>query len=64
MEPYIIIGLYWLFSALVGGMPDPLATSSLAYRWAFSSLHLLAGNVSTAVQNRYPIASLEQKNSV
>jgi len=63
MEPYIIIGSYWLFSALVGGMPEPAATSSLGYRWAFSSLHLLAGNVSTAVETRYPIASSEQKTS-
>lgn len=48
------IASYWLFSALIGGMPEPSTTSSMAYRWAFQSLHLLAGNVSTAFTSRFP----------
>lgn len=48
------IATYWLFSALIGGMPEPSQTSGMVYRWAFQSLHLLAGNVSTAFTNKFP----------
>jgi hypothetical protein len=62
-EPYIIIGLYWLFSAIVGGMPDPLPASRTAYRWAYGSLHILAGNISLAVQSKYkPILGIDQSS--
>ena len=52
---WLIIALYWAFSAVVGGMPEPDASASLWYRWGFSSLHILAGNVLTAVQSRYKL---------
>ena len=43
---------YWLFSAIVGGMPEPTRTSCGAYRWCYASLHLLAGNVQRAFNAR------------
>jgi hypothetical protein len=46
------LGAYFLFSAIVGGMPDPTATSSTGYQWAFKTLHLLAGNITAAFQSR------------
>ena len=52
-NPYLVIALYWFFSAVVGGMPEPVATSSCAYTWAYQSAHILAGNIKTAVQSRY-----------
>lgn len=48
------IGGYWLFSALVGGMPEPKPTSSSGYLWAYNSLHILAGNLTAAVAAKYP----------
>jgi hypothetical protein len=63
-HPLIIIFGYWLFSSITGGMPDPLPASSMAYRWAFSSLHILAGNISIAVQSKYkPLLDIEQPSS-
>lgn len=43
--PGIIAGFY-LFSALVSGMPDPAPQSGMAYRWAYNTLHILAGDLS------------------
>lgn len=48
------IAIYWLFSAIVGGMPAPTATSSAGYVWLHNSLHILAGNLSAAVAAKYP----------
>lgn len=39
-----IIG-FWLFSNFVGGMPTPNDKSSMAYKWAFTTLHSLAGGI-------------------
>lgn len=44
-----ILGAYWLFSAVVSGMPEPGASSSTAYVWIFRSLHTLAGDISNAM---------------
>lgn len=40
---------YWAFSAIVSGMPAPTMQSGLAYRWAYQSLHVLAGDLSDYV---------------
>lgn len=48
------IAAYWLFSAFVGGMPPITATSSPGYQWLFNGLHILAGNVTAAVQTKFP----------
>ena len=47
-QTIITLAAYYVFGALVGGMPAPSATSSNAYRWAFSSLNILASNISRA----------------
>ena len=45
---------YIVASAFISGMPAPSATSSIAYRWAFSTLNLIAANIhrgtSTAIE--------------
>jgi hypothetical protein len=58
------IGAYWVFSAVVGGMPEPTPTSSPAYVWAHNSLHILAGNLSNAVAVRYPALSVPPGTAV
>lgn len=45
---------YWMFSAFVGGMPAPEETDGRKYRWAHDSLHILAGNLTSAIAQRYP----------
>jgi hypothetical protein len=48
------LAAYFVFSALVGGMPSPTDKSSAAYTWLYNSLHLLAGNISVLVASKYP----------
>lgn len=43
---------YFIFSAFVSGMPEPSASSGTGYRWAFHSLHLLAGDLSQMIGSR------------
>jgi len=46
---WVLLGWY-VFSAVVSGMPAPAQASGPGYRWAYATLHLLAGNLATAVQ--------------
>ena len=46
---------YWIFSAVIGGMPPPSPADTRAYHWTFKSLHILAGDVGTAFTNRFPV---------
>jgi len=47
-QTIIALVVYYIFGALVGGMPAPTATSSTGCKWAFSSLNILASNISRA----------------
>lgn len=53
-EAILAIAGYWVFSAIVGGMPAPDTTSGRGYLWAYNALHILAGNLTSAVSARYP----------
>lgn len=48
------IALYWIFSAMVGGMPPITTASSAGYQWLYSSLHIIAGNLTAAVAQKFP----------
>lgn len=48
------VAAYWLFSAIIGGMPDPTSQSSVGYIWMHRSFHFLAGNIAAAVQSKFP----------
>jgi len=39
---------YYIFSAVVGGMPAPTAQSSTTYQWAFATFNILASNIARA----------------
>jgi hypothetical protein len=52
---------FWLFSALVSGMPSPSPGSSFAYHWLFASLNALAANVTDLIRQRYPRAPLPEE---
>jgi hypothetical protein len=43
----------WIFSALVDSMNAPTAQSSDRYRYAYSVLHKLAGNLKRATEERF-----------
>jgi len=45
---------YFVFSAIVSGMPEPDANSGVGYRWAYHSLHVLAGDLSQVIGSRQP----------
>lgn len=53
-HPFFDIVLFWVFSAVVGGMPEPAAGTSSGYLWAYNSLHILAGNLKTAFAAKFP----------
>lgn len=44
----LLAGLYYLFSASVSNLPVPTDKSSTFYRWAYGTLHTLAGNLAEA----------------
>lgn len=46
----LVIGGVW--SALIGALPAPTATSSLFYQFLFKFLNLLAANVSRALSTK------------
>lgn len=41
-----LMAAWYVFSAVVSGMPQPAETSGVGYRWAYHSLHILAGDLS------------------
>lgn len=45
---------YWVLSAVVSGMPAPTMQSGLSYRWAYQSLHILAGDLSAFFEKEKP----------
>lgn len=47
---------FWLFSALVSGMPPTTTASGLGYVWLYNSLHILSSNLDTLFQKRLPAA--------
>ena len=53
-HPLTCIALYYLFSAIVGGMPEPEPNGSPYYLWLFNSLHIIAGNLNSLARVRYP----------
>jgi hypothetical protein len=48
-NPWLWLGAYYVFSSIVSGMPAPDDKSDWGYRWAYASLHTLAGNIFNVV---------------
>lgn len=48
---WIFVGWY-IFSALVSGMPEPTQSSSPWYIWAYRSFHILAASGTSFFQNK------------
>lgn len=47
-----LLAAYYVFSAIVSGMPEPPANAGVAYRWVFHSAHILAGDLSQVIGSR------------
>lgn len=41
----ILVIAYYVFNAIISGMPEPSPTSSQGYLWTYRSLHTLSGNL-------------------
>ncbi len=55
-----LMAAYFLFNALISGMPEPTASSSTGYMWLFRSLHTLGGNLDKIVaSNHLPAGSVD-----
>lgn len=46
--------IYYVFSAIVSGMPEPTGSSGPGWRWLYTSLHILAGDLSQMIGSRIP----------
>ena len=44
----VTLAAYYIFSAVVGGMPAPTATDGKGYQWMFATLNILASNIARA----------------
>lgn len=51
---------YYVFSAVSGGMPTPGDASGVAYRWIFSSLGILNGNLARLIATQFPASKIGQ----
>jgi hypothetical protein len=51
---WVAVGAYWVFSAAVSAMPEPVSGSGAGYRWLYRFLHTTAGNITTVLGNRMP----------
>jgi hypothetical protein len=49
-NPWFWFGVYYVFSALVSGMPAPDDKSGKGYKWAYASFHMLAANAKTVFE--------------
>ena len=50
----------WVFSAGVGAMPTPAATSGPFYVWTFNFLHVVTAGIARLVATKFPGSSLGQ----
>ena len=48
-----VVVIYYIFSAITGGMPTPVQTSGIAYRWIFSSINILNANFDRLIATQF-----------
>jgi len=54
-QTLVSLGGYYLFSAAVGSLPMPDATSHKFYRWFFQFSNTISANISRAWASKLPI---------
>jgi hypothetical protein len=45
---------YWIYSAAISSMPEPMPGGSSGYLWFYRFVHTLAGNLTTAFGSKIP----------
>lgn len=45
---------YWILSAAVSAMPEPVTDSTEGYVWLYKFAHTIAGNITTVFSNKIP----------
>lgn len=48
------LALYWVFSAAVSAMPDPMPSGNPGYLWLYRFAHTIAGDLSTVIGSKLP----------
>ena len=51
---WMLVAVYWIFSAGVGALEAPTEKSGSFYRWAFKFLNTMAANVARAFSSKIP----------
>jgi hypothetical protein len=51
---WIAVAAYWIFSAAVSSLPDPVPNGSRGYLWLYRFCHTTAGNLSTVYAGKIP----------
>lgn len=52
--------MFYVFSAITGGMPTPSDTAGIAYRWVFSTFSILNANLARLVATQFSGSKLGQ----
>lgn len=52
--------IYYLFSAVTGGMPTPMDGAGVIYRWVFSTFSILNGSLARLVATQFSGSKLGQ----
>jgi hypothetical protein len=53
-QPWAAVLIYWIFSAAVSSMPEPVSSGNPGYLWLYRFCHTTAGNITTAFGNKIP----------
>lgn len=48
-----VVVIYYIFSAITGGMPTPAQDAGIMYRWVFSSVNILNANFARLIATQF-----------
>src|SRR5438093_316203 len=51
-QSWTAVLIYWIFSAAVSSMPEPVSSDNPGYLWLYRFCHTTAGNITTAFGNK------------
>jgi hypothetical protein len=54
-HPFVMLAVYYVFSAAISSMPAPSANSGNTYQWLYKFGNTLAGNLFRAFGTKLPI---------
>lgn len=55
-----IFVLWWFFSCIASGMPEPTSQNSDTYLWAYRSMHLMAASGTSYFRNKLDLPTVRQ----